>query len=589
MRAACEWTAGEGLGGRHDYAECSSKGKCDRSTGECQCFEGYEGRGCRRQKCPNDCSGHGRCIYNQQRNANYAPHTSAAAVAAAGSSYQHASMPGDDMNNWGTTQRSHFIEQATQYWDANKSRSCECDRGFTGVDCSARMCPRGDDPLTDCGEAQHAPDTQVLHFARTAYNVDGGTAGSGNAGETSYKGYYTLTFTDAFGGMFTTRPIATSAGTSLAAECAGGDAQINTVGIRAADWPGTSIVNGVAVANSPLPASCTGGGTFTSGQAKAQEYADDIEAALEALPNFVIPNVTVTAVASWHGGADYLRVPAATPGLSAAQALAVDATGGFLAAETNYFGTETDGATGDGEANFLTSDWYNMEVAFVDPANAGSQNLLECSTLGKQRWRQPSTGISGPSTGAFDSQYNFGAAQPRFYTPWDRTSADDMSDFSCKYEPDGSERADTDPFCHYVFGCMADPDTNRANKCKDKVACSTLFGSVNNADALGTGNVGTCDHQHGCEWSEASDGKWYCQELDGVADNGSTGARDVLTGGFSNPGSKICYATHKVAQGTVVTENAECSNRGKCDGSSGICECYEGFTGEACSTQTVYF
>ena len=36
-------------------------------------------------------------------------------------------------------------------------------------------------------------------------------------------------------------------------------------------------------------------------------------------------------------------------------------------------------------------------------------------------------------------------------------------------------------------------------------------------------------------------------------------------------------------------EHAECSNRGTCDSGTGTCSCFEGFTGEACSDQTVFF
>jgi hypothetical protein len=51
----------------HDVlVECSSAGRCDRDSGNCECHEGYEGAACERQACPSveggKCSGNGRCV-----------------------------------------------------------------------------------------------------------------------------------------------------------------------------------------------------------------------------------------------------------------------------------------------------------------------------------------------------------------------------------------------------------------------------------------------------------------------------------------------------------------------------------------------
>lgn len=52
----------------HTPSECSRNGLCNRNTGDCQCFPGYEGEACQRIVCGNAldlkgpvCSGHGTC------------------------------------------------------------------------------------------------------------------------------------------------------------------------------------------------------------------------------------------------------------------------------------------------------------------------------------------------------------------------------------------------------------------------------------------------------------------------------------------------------------------------------------------------
>merc|ERR1719313_2312945 len=70
-----------------------------------------------------DCSGHGRCLSNRVINTQYVGTAS-----------------GDESAQ----------SYATQFWDADKTMQCACDRGYTGHDCSDHICPHGDDVLTSC-------------------------------------------------------------------------------------------------------------------------------------------------------------------------------------------------------------------------------------------------------------------------------------------------------------------------------------------------------------------------------------------------------------------------------------------------------
>lgn len=98
----------------HPSVECSNKGTCDRKSGQCRCFENYDGIACERTVCPDDCNGRGICYTAKQL------------AAESGATY---STP----------------------WDSMKHVGCVCDLGYRGPDCSLQECPTGDDVLGGYG------------------------------------------------------------------------------------------------------------------------------------------------------------------------------------------------------------------------------------------------------------------------------------------------------------------------------------------------------------------------------------------------------------------------------------------------------
>jgi len=180
------------LGNHHKYAECANRGICDRETGECECFPGYEGKGCARTTCPNDCSGHGRCMEIQDMPFQITPH-------------QYAT--GDFLS-----QSAHTFASSYHKWDAEKTRGCVCDPEYGDVDCSKRMCMHGNDimdqrdDLTDTRLFQ----TQFIQMVVNTANYDDGTTtetdGADTAAMTSGN-TFALTFTSKLNETFTTIPI----------------------------------------------------------------------------------------------------------------------------------------------------------------------------------------------------------------------------------------------------------------------------------------------------------------------------------------------------------------------------------------------
>jgi len=164
------------LGSFHKYSECASRGICDRTTGECQCFDGYEGKGCQRTSCPNDCSGHGTCEYIDDMG--------------------YAATWNDFTNKYFHDATKHFPYPV---WDSKKTRGCVCDAKYGDFDCSKKLCPYGTDVLDARDNLERASRYQVQQIVFTSNE-----AGANDLQRQTFA----LTFKSRLNETFTTIPIA---------------------------------------------------------------------------------------------------------------------------------------------------------------------------------------------------------------------------------------------------------------------------------------------------------------------------------------------------------------------------------------------
>merc|ERR1711988_489347 len=115
----------------------------------------------------------------------------------------------------------------------------------------------------------------------------------------------------------------------------------------------------------------------------------------------------------------------------------------------------------------------------------------------------------------------------------------------------------------------------------DLVRVSSIMTVGNNQPAMDGIAIVTAVHATGNSITLArADGTSYAAETDG--DIGDTRTHMVITRLNTFPCS-----VEETRKGT--SEALECSGRGTCDGSTGECACFDGYTNDDCSVQTVIF
>ena len=138
----------------HSWEECSNKGTCDRKTGTCACFPGYDGVACQRTVCPQNCNDRGTCWPEKHL------------AAKVGRTY---SAPWDAMKHVGESPPPLFcfplFVESLSYSPSPSPLSpsslslsslslplgCFCDAGYRGPACELQECPSGMDPLDGYG------------------------------------------------------------------------------------------------------------------------------------------------------------------------------------------------------------------------------------------------------------------------------------------------------------------------------------------------------------------------------------------------------------------------------------------------------
>jgi len=596
----------------HDYVECSGQGECDRKTGECKCNDGFTGDGCRYATCPNDCNGHGTCEFITEL-------AEGTATASAGRTH---------------IQYSEFVDvdRTLDGWDNKKARGCKCDPYYTGVDCSVRMCPKGNDPLTktsalaaqsrnyytsikDLGVAElEKPEVQTVFI--TPPNRNYALAGEYSA----IGGHFSLTYTDMYGQEWTTRPIRVKSYVELTASA------------------NTRINNADAAKHSIIVAHEGVLGVFKD--------HDNIE---------VDVGGTKTIVKVQQGGAGFQGLYV-TPRLSETTSGTVKLTlvnqdCGEIGVRRALMELPNQVIPSITVDETITEVLNMFRITFSDSANSGDQHMLSCKADAcDEDGCQPRKGAltAQYTVTATDAQVTFDATEFSVATTSVAVGTIGKVGDEVAYgdKADGDDTAGMDPVVAPKSGVVTKPlviasissntkviatdrTINLASTAATAAAKVHVINRINDRDKRAALSVTFAVADSGAGQYTASTGVLKCSNCGDFLVHDLVRIESIMNDGKNQPAfdgiwivtatgtntltvSRVDGATIADIDGTdsstrthlVITrlntfpcsveetrrgtsESLECSGRGTCDGSTGECACFEGYTSDDCSIQTV--
>jgi len=452
------WSAGpDKTGNIHTYAECAGVGICDRGSGDCECFEGYTGRGCGLQTCQNDCSGHGECVYAEDVTFGTVYGDYAGAPDASGNIVAS-----------GVGVGASKVPQKPN-WDSGKVRMCVCEPGYTDIDCSRRMCPKGNDVMD---ERQNLV-TALKYQTQTVTLIGAGALGDG---------------------------VSTVSGCGAASDDAATDACFVDLVGKSFALTFTSKLN-QSYTTKPIIVAGITANTDVAGAEMATATA--VQSALHELPNYVVDDCSVTCTYAYLPGISKLYPSVAC---------SVEFTGGSVAGPQ-----------------------YLLEVE-ADKCDSGCTPQLS-SPVQLKSAQFATTGAADFKTGTV------GAV--------DGTTADPTDSDTTITAASGLATALGGDATGLAIYIMINQEVMKV---------TTIAGEVLTVTRAQAGTTAT-----------------------GHAD---ADVISVLSAGYDGAAAPVDPLSF-VAETVQADYNSfECGRRGKCDYSSGECECFEGYMGDRCQTQT---